>query len=344
MSRSLNERVVPYTTGDKREYFLINIRGETPPTKPPVIVVHGAGVRANIFRAPVETSVVDALVDAGYDVWLENWRASIDFPKNHWTLDETAVYDHPYAVKKIVAETGAESVKAIIHCQGSTSFSMSAVAGLVPEVDTIISNAVSLHPVVPPFSIHKLKYAVPFVNFFSDYVNPHWGVEAPTLFAKFLSTMVKVFHHECDNSVCKMVSFTYGTGFPALWLHENISEDTHEWLKEEFKNVPMSFFKQMGQCVAKGNLVRVSDMPELPEDFVAQTPKTDAKFIFFAGEKNLCFLPDSQQKTFNYLNNLKPDFHKLYRLEKYSHLDVFMSDDAATDVFPTMISELDNSL
>ena len=43
-------------------------------------------------------------------------------------------------------------------------------------------------------------------------------------------------HHECDNPVCKEVSFTYGTGFPALWLHENLNDETHEWLSG---NLPM---------------------------------------------------------------------------------------------------------
>lgn len=344
MSSALNERIVPYTTGDGREYNMINVRGTAEPTKAPVIVVHGAGVRANIFRAPVKTSVVDALVEAGYDVWLENWRASIDFPKNEWTLDQAAVYDHPYAVDKIKAETGAEKIKAIIHCQGSTSFTMSAIAGLVPDVDTIITNAVSLHPVVPKWSGFKLRNAVPLVNLFSKYVNPHWGVNAPSLLSKVLVGTVKLAHHECDNTVCKMVSFTYGAGRPALWLHENISEDTHEWLKEEFKNVPLRFFKQIGKCVAKGNLVRVENFDALPEDFAAQAPKTDARFVFFAGEKNLCFLPDSQQKTYDYFNQIKPDFHSIYRLEKYSHLDVFMGNDAAQDIFPLMISELDKSV
>ena len=54
---------------------------------------------------------------------------------NEWTLDQAAIHDHPAAVRKVVEETGAEKVKAIIHCQGSTSFMMSALAGLVPEVD-----------------------------------------------------------------------------------------------------------------------------------------------------------------------------------------------------------------
>ena len=96
------------------------------------MLVRGAGVRANIFRAPVETNVVDVLVAEGYDGWLENWRASIDVAPNRWTLDQAAAYDHPAAVEKVLAETGAETMQAIIHCQGSTSFAMSAVAGLVP--------------------------------------------------------------------------------------------------------------------------------------------------------------------------------------------------------------------
>jgi hypothetical protein len=36
------------------------------------------------------------------------------------------------AVDAIVAQTGASRVKAIVHCQGSTSFTMSALAGLLP--------------------------------------------------------------------------------------------------------------------------------------------------------------------------------------------------------------------
>ena len=115
--------------------------------------VPGAGVRAEIFRAPVETTVVDYLIDHGYEVWLENWRASIDVKPNQWSLDKAALYDHPEAVRTVVRETGRPEIKAIIHCQGSTSFMMSAVAGLVPQVKTIVSNAVSLHPVVPALSL-----------------------------------------------------------------------------------------------------------------------------------------------------------------------------------------------
>lgn len=335
------ERVVSFQAGDGRELNLINVRGKTDPVKGPVILVHGAGVRANIFRAPVDVNFVDALIEAGYDVWMENWRASIDFPPNLWTLDQAALYDHPQAVKTILKETGASTLKAVIHCQGSTSFTMSAVAGFVPEVTTIVSNAVSLHPVVPSWSRFKLNYLLPIVRLLTRYLNPHWGVDAPNFSAKLITFWVNLTHHECNNPVCKQVSFTYGSGFPALWSHENLNDATHEWVKQEFAEVPLRFFEQILRCIKRGNLVSVERFKELPDDFVAQAPKTDARFAFFAGKDNLCFLAESQQKSYDYFSAIRENYHTLHLMPNYGHLDVFMGKNAAKDTFPLLIAELD---
>src|ERR1051325_6262692 len=94
LEREYDERTITVPTADGRECNVINVRGDTWPTRLPVLLVHGAGVRANIFRAPVEETLVDYLIARGHDVWLENWRASIDFEPNEWTLDQAAVFDH----------------------------------------------------------------------------------------------------------------------------------------------------------------------------------------------------------------------------------------------------------
>ena len=36
-----------------------------------------------------------------------------------------------------------------------------------------------------------------------------------------------------------MVSFTYGTGWPALWSHANLDDATHDWIRGEFAEVPL---------------------------------------------------------------------------------------------------------
>lgn len=340
--KSYAERLVAFDTVDGLTLNVINVRGKKKPDRGPVILVHGAGVRGNIFRAPVQTTIVDALIEHGYDVWLENWRASIDFPLTDWNLDKAALYDHPAAVATVVKETGIKTLKAIIHCQGSTSFAMSALAGLIPQVDTIVTNAVSIHTVVPTWSGFKLKYVIPTMSPILRSMNPGWGDDAPGFIPKFLNLMVKASHHECNNMACRLVSFTYGSGYPALWRHENLNADTHDWfIQQEFGHVPLSFFRHMARCVARGNLVSIDGLDGLPADYCAQAPKTDARFAFFAGEMNQCFLPESQRRSYEWLSSFKPNYHSLNVLPTYSHLDLFMGMNAATDVFPKMIAALD---
>lgn len=340
--REVTERVVPFTAGDGFQCRLRQVSRRSGATRGPVLLVHGAGVSSEVFRAPVETTVVDALVERGHDVWLEDWRASILLEPNTWNLDQAAVFDHPAAVRTVLAETGATSLKAVVHCQGSCSFVMSAAAGLLPQVTTIVSNAVSLHPVVPFLSRVKNRFFVPLADHLIRYMNPSWGFHAPSLIPLTLAGVAWLAHHECDSMTCRMVSFTYGSGRPALWLHENLNPETHgAWLDRNFRNVPLSFFAQMHRCVEAGHLVSVAGYPELPGPFGVDPPQTDARFVLFAGERNLCFLPDSQVQTYNYLERHAPGRHRLHLLPAYSHLDVFMGMRAAGEVFPLIIDELE---
>ena len=311
------------------------------PSKGPVLLVHGAGVRAELFRPPVDRTLVDVLVDAGWDVWILNWRASIDVGPVPWTLDDAAAFDHPAAVRYVLAETGADALKAIVHCQGSTSFCMSAAAGLLPQVDVIVSNAVSLHPVIPPFSRFKIRTLRPAMQRLTPYLNPAWGDGPNSLFAWLARATVMLTHPECRNPVCRMVSFTYGSGRPALWRHENLNDATHEWIRGEFGEVPMSFFAQMAACVDAGQLVSVSNRPGLLARYADSAPRTDARFALFAGASNRCFLPESQERTFDFLQRHRPGMDSLHVLPSYGHLDPFLGKTAGDDVFPLMLAELE---
>jgi len=337
----LETTVIPFRAEDGMALNLHHVTGPRPPTRGPVLLVHGAGVRANIFRPPEPVTLVDALVAEGFDVWLENWRASIDIPPNRWDLDQAAVYDHPAAVEAVRHHCGADTIKAVVHCQGSSSFVLSAVAGLLPKVDTIVSNAMSLHPVISPLAKVKLLGVVPQFAKLMPFLSPRWALDPPSdPRARALVGFVRLTHHECDHTVCRMVSFTYGAGFPALWSHENLSDATHDWIDGEFAEVPFTFFLQMGRSVRRGHLVTAGHFPQLPASVVAQPPKTDARFVLLAGENNHCFLPESQQRTFAFLDGHRPGYHALHRLAGYGHLDVLFGRNAVRDTYPLILEEL----
>jgi pimeloyl-ACP methyl ester carboxylesterase len=335
-----HDEVVPFVAGDGMACNLVHLVAETPPTRGPVILVHGAGVRANIFRAPIDRPLVDLLMDEGYDVWLENWRASLELKPNQWTLDKAAVFDHPKAVDTIVERTGADEVKAVIHCQGSCSFMMAAVAGLLPRVSTVVSNAVSLHTVIPTLARWKMQYLHCSFRAVTRYLNPAWALESPDLVSSAFLAWVRLVHRECENDVCKMVSFAYGVGKPTLWSHDNLNDETHEWMRHEFGFCPISFYLQMSRCLQAGYLVPVDGLPGLPQSFVDRPPATDARFALFAGANNRCFLPAGQERTYGYLDAQRPNYHSLHVLPGYGHLDVFMGKNAPREVFPLILEEL----
>ena len=308
----------------------------------PVVMVHGAGVRSRIFtppRAPGR-NLDDMLALAGFDVFNLDWRASIDQPPNQWTLDHAAVQDYPAAVRHIAEITGQDELRAMVHCQGSTSFMMALVTGLLPQVSTVVSNAVSLHPVVPGLARLKALYAVPSLGRYLPYLNPQWGISAPPGWPQFFDAYVRAIHHECNNPVCKWSSFTYGSGFPTLWRHEHLDAATHEWLAGEFAHVPMSFFRQMSASIRAGHLVTTGKFDALPASVVAEPPRTEARVVFLAGEMNACFLPEAQARSADYMNRFAPGRHSFMELPGYGHLDVFIGKDAPGEVFPLIVDEL----
>ena len=304
-----------------------------------MLLVHGAGVRAELFRPPQPRTLIDTLLDEGFDVWALNWRASIDLPPVAWTLDEAAALDYPAAVRLIRERTGAATIKAFVHCQGSTSFVMAAVSGLLPDVTTIVTNAVSLHTVVPSWSRFKLTALSPTIRRMTPTLSPKWGYRSEGPFSRVLRTAVALTHPECDNRVCQMVSFTYGSGRPALWSHANLDEATHDWISGEFAGSPMTFFTQMRECVRAGHLVRTGDVPAILPDLTV-APQTDARFVFLAGEDNRCFLPGSQVRSFQHFERYAPGRHALHLLPKYGHLDVILGVNAWRDTHPIIAAEL----
>jgi hypothetical protein len=295
------------------------------------------------YGAPTQSTLVDALVAAGYDVWAENWRGSIDLPPTSWTLEQAAAYDHPAAVEKILAETGRTQLKAVVHCQGSTSFMMSAVAGLVPAVKTIVSNAVSLHVNLPLASRLKVTTLIPPLALALRGVDPQWTARPPALLdrATVLLATGPGRRRHCDSDACRYFNYCYGVGPDVLWLHSNLDHETHAWGEREWGFCPLSFFRQMARCAVRGHLVASEQLAGLPDSFVDGNPKTDARFVFLAGDRNTCFLPLSQRRTFEYFDAIEPGRHEFRLLPGYTHLDVFLGREAHRNVYPLIVSALD---
>jgi hypothetical protein len=346
---SLRRRIVPFAVKD-RELNLHHIRGPDTPTRGPVLLICGLAMRANSFYdMPSRTTLVDALVERGYDVWVENWRTSIDFPAQDYTLDRAAAYDHPGAVQKVREETCRDRFDAMAHCMGSASLTMSVLAGLVPELRRVVSSAVSLHIDLALRSRSRLSTLMPLTALVLRGTDPQWAARAPSLAAAGLAGWGRFVRRDYQNPLNAATAYFYGGDAEALWQRANVDDDTLEWLGREFGYAPFSFFRQIRRSARKGHLVPVEGLPELPRKLIERDrnktprPPEDTQFTFLAGTRNRFFLPDGQLQTYKHFNDLQPRHHSKIWLDGYSHFDVLIGRRAHRDVFPRIIGALEGN-
>jgi hypothetical protein len=329
----LRREIVPYATEDGVGGNLHHLRRRSlPGLSRPVLLSHGAGLRAQLFYGqPRGKSLAEALLEEGYDVWVQNWRGSIDFPPRDYTLDEVAKYDHPAAVAEVLNRSEASELKAVVHCQGSISFTMAAVAGLLPEVTHVVSSAVSLHVRVTPRSRAKQLLMRPVADAILDGEDAQWGIRSPSLPANALAAVAHLVRRdpECGNPVCAMASYMYGTGHDVLLRHLNVEPEVHAWLGRELGYTPFRLIRQLVKSVGAGHVVAAKHLPPLPADYLANAPDTDAAFTFLVGSKNRMFLPEGQQLTFKHFDSHARGRHRLFTLDGFGHLDTLVGGPAA---------------
>jgi hypothetical protein len=342
---SLERMIVPFETADGCALNLHRIKpAGTKPSGSPVLLIGGLAMRANSFYdTPSRQSLVDALVEAGHDVWVENWRTSPDLPARDYTLDHAAVYDHPRAVRAVCEATKRDELDVVAHCMGSASLTMSVLAGLVPELRRIVSSAVSLHVDLDRRSKLRLATLVPATSLLLRGTDPQWAARAPSMAAAGLARWGRFVCRTYDNPLNALTTYVYGGEPEGLWRRENLDDETLDWLGREFGYAPFSFFRQMRRCAHAGHLVPVEGLPELDVRLDQTPPPDGTRFTFIAGQENRFFLPGGQRATYDHFCSMQPGTHDWVPVPGYGHFDLFVGRQAQRDVFPHILSALGGS-
>jgi len=323
----------------------IRIADRDPGPNGPVLLAHGAGVRAEMFYGqPQRETIVDHLLERGYDVWLLNWRGSIDLPNVSYTLDEVARFDHPAAVQKVYEVTG-KKLRALVHCQGSVSFMMAAVAGLLPtDPDTgeqlvthVVSSAISLFFEVPDRTWLKQRAMMPLVRRLGTGADPQWGIRAINAAGAALARVSRSAERPCGNVPCQVASYIYGAGWDVLLCHDNLDDDVHAWTARELGYTPFSLIGQVAESCRYGHIVPAQPREaRSPATYVELEPRIEGvRFTLLGCTRDTMFEPAGQQRTATFLAGagLEADY---VPLEGYGHMDAYWGKDAATDVFPSI--------
>ena len=314
-----------------------------------VMIVHGLTTSTDMFIMPEHENLVSHLLDNGFtDVWCLDMRMSNRHSYNlfphRYTFDDIALYDYPPAIEIIRKHVGeARRLHVIAHCLGSVSFMMSLYGKAVSGISSVIVNSVALTPRVPAWSKLKLKMAPAMVEHVLGFpnLNPRWADDPTLTRGKLFSKGVSLFHRECDVPACHMLSLMWGTGWPALYSHENLADVTHRRGGDLYGATSMHYYRCVHKMLRAGSRPLKYDpanpkLASLPDDYFAYAREIDTPVLLTTGDNNKVF-SDSNIVCHERLKAHGCDNSELAIFPNYGHQDVFMGEHVARDCFPAML-------
>jgi len=315
-----------------------------------VVIVHGLTTSSDMFIMPEHQNLVSFLLDNGYDeVWTIDTRMSNRLPYNRsmhrFNLDDLARYDFPAALRKVREVAGERRIHMIVHCLGSVSFMMSLFGGSVDGIASVIANSAALTPRVPAWSRVKLTIAPNIVEWGLGlpYLDPSWSEEPRLSRGWLFSKAVDLFHRECDVPACHMLSLIWGTGWPALYNHENLHAVTHARGGDLYGATGLNYYRHVLKMVTAGHAVKYEPdnarYDPLPDDYLENVGAITTPVQLMTGDSNHVFT-DSNVVCWKELEKVVPGRHELEIVPGYGHQDVFMGKNASRDVFPRMLDFL----
>jgi lysosomal acid lipase/cholesteryl ester hydrolase len=328
------------------------LRFEREPSNDIVLIIHGLTTSSDMFIMPEHENLVRYLLDHGFgDVWTLDFRMSNRHPynllKRGYTMDDVALYDFPAALAKLREVAGNKRIHVICHCLGSVSFLMSLFSGTVDGVTSVIANSAGLTPHVPFWSRIKGSFGATLVENLLGfaYVDPSWGESPGMSRYKLFAKSVSFFHRECDVPACHMLSLLWGSGWPALYLHDNLLPVTHRRGGDLYGATTMHYHRHMFKMIKAGGRAVKYDPSNpkhdrLPNDYLEHAAEIKTPILFVTGNKNHVF-KDSNILCYETLQKLVPGRHELHVFKNYGHQDVFMGKNVAVDIFPRFLQFLE---
>ena len=329
-----------FNTSDGVQLRLTRYQGGS---KGPVMLLHGLGVSSLIFSLDtIETNLLEYLYAHGYDVWLLDYRASIDLPAAEMksTADDVATKDYPAAVAKVRELTGANDIQVVAHCYGSTTFFMGLLAGL-DGVRSAVSSQIATHIKAPGLTRLKSGLHLPSlldavgVDSLTAYVDRHTNWRERLYDAALRLYPLEEEEH-CNSPVCHRISFMYAL----LYEHDQLNLATHNTLHETFGVANIDAFEHLALMTRRGHLVTADNQ----DIYLPHLDRLAIPIAFIHGAENECFLPESTEITYNLLREKNGrGLYSRHVIPNYGHIDCIFGQNAANDVYPFILHHLEKT-
>ena len=306
--------------------------------KGPVVLSPGFGTSTAAFTIDtVETNLPEFLFAHGYDVWLFDYRASpaLESASQQFDIDGVATRDYPAAIGKVREVTRQASVQVVAHCVGSMSFLMS-MASELRGVRSAVCSSLAFFPLSP--TANEIKAGLNLGSFLAAL-----GVKTITtdfdgtdILDRIVDAVLKLgpTSERCDSAVCRRILLIYGE----VYKHDQLNAATHRAIHEMFGVASITAFRHLLLMVQKKKIVDKDGR----DVYLNHLDRLAIPMTFIHGVENRLFFPSGTLETVDALRAANgADLYKHVLVPNYAHMDLFIGRNAARDVYPTILSALE---
>jgi len=318
---------------------LIRYRGGN---KGPLMLASGYAMSATSFGWRTDRpSLLELLVEDGFDVWLFDYRAGIELPSawSQCTIDDIATLDWPRAVAEVRRISGSEDVQAFGHCVGSVSLLMTLLNG-TEGIRSAMCAQFTLHPVTS--TLNKAKAAFHVGSAMAELgiarVVPDVAFTLPDVGLDLALRPIPMPRSErCGLAVCRWINAIFG----CTHLHAQLNQATHDQIPDMFGVGNLTGLRHLGLMLQGEIAVDAYGL----DRYLPHVDRLDLPIHFVAGIRNDIFHPQGTERTLNWLGQhfgsqkARQNYSVTY-LEHYGHLDALIGRDAAVEVFPQLLERL----
>jgi cholesterol oxidase len=307
--------------------------------KGPIVLAHGFCMSARQYTLPyTEQNFTEYLVQHGYDVWLFDYRASIDLPgaRSTMTLDDIAQEDWPRAIAEVRRITGASDLQVFAHCVGSMTMLMALLAGM-KGVRHAVASQLTLHPVVP--LAFRLKARINLARWIEDLGTRLIDPSARLNFSSRIINLLLWFNpllngERCQNSICRWLFGFYGP----THHHSQLSRVTHEQMADFVDVGSLRLLNHLNTVVRHGHVVD----HEGAEIYLPHVKRLAVPITFVSSSHNKLFRPETSRRTLRWLQeHNEPDLYDQIVLDGYGHLDPIIGVNVHREVFPALLRSIE---
>ena len=338
------------TTEDGYILTLFNIPGDGEV----VLLSHAFFGSSDDFIIRGKTSLVYMLVQAGYDVWVMNYRGN-RYSRSHtelnpdtddkfwdYSVHELGYYDLKAVIDTILEETAKEQLSVIGHSEGSAAVFV--LTSTIPEYNEKIKIFVALSPVCylsnPSFALKTLVSSGPILNELLQAT----GVEEVLGFGSLTRNLIQ--------RVCSQGALGYnvclklGLGAISGYHSENLDQDFFLSVLGHFpagtsrKN--LIHYMQIG---SSGNFAQYNYGSGNNDKYGSETPpeydfsKVTCKVVLFAGENDNILGIEDAERVRDQLPNLGGYF--VVEDKVFNNVDFLYGQNANKVLYPKVIAQLE---